>query len=97
MQIVGTLFRLALADFRERTRRYSFLITMLGTLFFGFLVITGKWAVRMGEYRGEYNSAFRGDPVPGIVKQLKVQYRINGKAGEATFQENATVLLSVPE
>ena len=56
----GTLYRLALADFRERTRRYSFLITLLGTLFFGFLVITGKWTVRMGEYRGEYNSAWVG-------------------------------------
>ncbi len=60
MRVVGTLFQLALADFRERTRRYSFLITLLGTLFFGFLVITGKWAVRMGEYRGEYNSAWVG-------------------------------------
>jgi hypothetical protein len=60
MKVVGTVYRLAQADFRERTRRYSFLITLLGTLFFGFLVITGKWAVRMGEYRGEYNSAWVG-------------------------------------
>ncbi len=57
---VGTLYQLAVADFRERTRRYSFLITLLGTLFFGFLVITGKWALRLGEYRGEYNSAWVG-------------------------------------
>jgi hypothetical protein len=56
----ATLYRLALADFRERTRRYSFLITLLGTLFFGFLVITGKWTIRMGDYRGEYNSAWVG-------------------------------------
>ncbi len=60
MGAVGTLYRLALADFRERTRRYSFLITLLGTLFFGFLVITGKWTIRLGEYRGEYNSAWVG-------------------------------------
>jgi len=44
-----------------------------------------------------YNSAFDGDPVPGTVKQLKVQYRINGKAAEASFPENATILLPVPE
>ncbi len=60
MHTVRTLYQLALADFRERTRRYSFLITLLGTLFFGFLVITGKWTLRLGEYRGEYNSAWVG-------------------------------------
>ena len=60
MDAVGTLYQLAVADFRERTRRYSFLITLLGTLFFGFLVITGKWALRLGAYRGEYNSAWVG-------------------------------------
>lgn len=60
MYAVGTLYQLAAADFRERTRRYSFLLTLLGTLFFGFLVITGKWTLRLGEYRGEYNSAWVG-------------------------------------
>ncbi|MBN2475428.1 MAG: HEAT repeat domain-containing protein [Pirellulales bacterium] len=44
-----------------------------------------------------YNSSFGGDPVPNTVKQLKVQYRINGKAGEASFPENATILLPVPK
>ncbi len=60
MHGVSTLYQLAVADFRERTRRYSFLITLLGSLFFGFLVITGKWALRLGDYRGEYNSAWVG-------------------------------------
>jgi HEAT repeat protein len=44
-----------------------------------------------------YNESFGGDPVPGTVKQLKVQYRINGKAGEATFPENALILLPMPK
>ncbi|MHB8901091.1 MAG: HEAT repeat domain-containing protein [Thermoguttaceae bacterium] len=44
-----------------------------------------------------YNSAFGGDPVPSVVKQLKIEYRLNGKAGEATFPENATILLPVPK
>lgn len=44
-----------------------------------------------------YNESFGGDPVPGTVKQLKVQYRINGKAGEATFAENALILLPMPK
>lgn len=43
-----------------------------------------------------YNSSFGGDPAPGIVKQLKVRYRINGRPGEASFQENATIVLPIP-
>ena len=42
-----------------------------------------------------YNAAF-GNPAPGSTKQLKVQYRMNGKAGEATFAENAPILLPLP-
>ncbi len=45
----------------------------------------------------KYNEAFGGDPAPGVVKQLKVQFRIDGKAGEATFPEDATILLPVPK
>jgi hypothetical protein len=44
-----------------------------------------------------YSASFGGDPVPGTVKQLKVQYRINGKAGEASFPEDAIVMLPMPE
>jgi HEAT repeat protein len=40
-----------------------------------------------------YVAAFGGDPAPGIVKQLKIQYRIDGKSGEATFVENALIIL----
>ncbi len=43
-----------------------------------------------------YNSAFGGDPASGVVKQLKVQYRMDGKQGEATFAENATIMLPAP-
>lgn len=44
-----------------------------------------------------FNTSFGGDPAPGTVKQLKVQYRINGKAGDATFAEDATVVLPMPK
>ena len=44
----------------------------------------------------DYNSSFGGDPAPGVVKQLKIQYRINNKSGEATFAENAMILLPLP-
>ncbi len=44
-----------------------------------------------------YNASFGGDPVPGIVKQLKIQYKIDGKVGQATFTENAPILLPTPK
>jgi HEAT repeat protein len=44
-----------------------------------------------------YSASFGGDPVPGTAKQLKVQYRINGKAGEASFPEDAIVMLPMPK
>ncbi|MCH7687868.1 MAG: HEAT repeat domain-containing protein, partial [Planctomycetes bacterium] len=44
-----------------------------------------------------YNASFGGDPLPGRVKQLKIQYRINGKAAEATFAENALIILPMPK
>jgi len=60
MQSLAVLYQLSLGDFRERTRRYSFLITLVATMFFGYLVITGKWGINLGDYRGEYNSAWVG-------------------------------------
>lgn len=44
-----------------------------------------------------YNKSFGGDPASGVVKQLKVRYRINGKEGEATFPEDATIMLPTPK
>jgi len=52
--------QLVIGDFRERTRRYSYVLTLLGTLFFAYLVITGKYTVQFGEYRSVYNSAWFG-------------------------------------
>ncbi len=44
-----------------------------------------------------YNANFGGDPAPGSVKQLKIAYRINGKAGEASFAEDALIMLPMPK
>jgi HEAT repeat protein len=45
----------------------------------------------------DYNSAFGGDPVSGVPKQLKIQYKMNGKPGEASFPENAAIMLTMPK
>jgi hypothetical protein len=44
-----------------------------------------------------YNTAFGGDPAPNSPKQLKIQYKINGKLGEAKFAENAVIVLPIPK
>ncbi|MCX7424237.1 MAG: hypothetical protein NTW96_01150 [Planctomycetia bacterium] len=44
-----------------------------------------------------YNEAFGGDPAPNVPKQLKIQYKIDGKPGEVTLPENATILLPMPK
>jgi hypothetical protein len=60
MTISTAFWALVLGDFRERTRRYSFLLTLLGTMFFGYLVITDKYTVRFSDFRGPYNGAWEG-------------------------------------
>ena len=39
------LYQMVKADFLERVRRYSFLVTMVGALFFAYGVITEKVTV----------------------------------------------------
>lgn len=55
---------LAAGDLRDRTRRFSFLITLLLTLYCGYLFVPAPDAAyttfEMGKYRGLYNSAWIG-------------------------------------
>jgi len=44
-----------------------------------------------------YNATFGGDPTPGSGKQLKIQYRINDKAGEISFAEDALIIFPMPK
>ena len=45
---------------------------------------------------GNYNKSFGGDPAPNSAKQLKVEYRIDGRPGQAAFPENAVIMLPMP-
>ena len=54
------VYHVARADFLERVRRYSFLITLLFAVYLGYAAATGKIAVRLGEYRGVYTPAWIG-------------------------------------
>lgn len=48
------------ADFLERVRRASFLVTMLAAVYLGYAVNAGYVVIKLGSYRGIYNSAWVG-------------------------------------
>ena len=55
------LYHMVRADFLERVRRYSFLLTLAGALWVAYGVATEKvWIVVGNGYRGVYNSAWIG-------------------------------------
>jgi len=55
-----TLAALMKADILERTRRYSFLVTIAATLYLGYLVNDGTISVHMGNCKPVPNSAWTG-------------------------------------
>jgi ABC-type transport system involved in multi-copper enzyme maturation permease subunit len=69
MNTVRIIYHLALADFYERARRFSFLLTLAAVIFMGVLVNNGTFFLSLGSidpnlvsssYRGELNSAWIG-------------------------------------
>jgi hypothetical protein len=58
---VHILYHMVKADFLERVRRYSFLMTLAGALYLAYAVTAEKVIVLVGDgYRGRYNSAWIG-------------------------------------
>jgi hypothetical protein len=61
MRRAHVLYEMVRADFLERVRRYSFLLTLAAALYLGYGVATEKvWVVIGNQYRGVYNSAWIG-------------------------------------
>jgi ABC-type transport system involved in multi-copper enzyme maturation permease subunit len=69
MKTLNVIYHLALADFFERTRRYSFLLTLAAVIYLGVLVNNGTvffylWSGDPNSlafrFRGEFNSAWIG-------------------------------------
>lgn len=60
MTQVRSISAIALADFRERVRRSSFVFTLLFAVSLGYFAATGRIAVHLGDYRGIYTSAWIG-------------------------------------
>jgi hypothetical protein len=49
---------MARADFLERVRRYSFLVTLAFAVYLGYSAYSGRVVMRLGDYRGVYNTAW---------------------------------------
>ena len=60
MRQARVLYHLMRADFLERVRRYSFLITLGLAVWLGWAVSTGKLKLWISDTRGLYNSAWVG-------------------------------------
>jgi hypothetical protein len=54
------LLQIARADFLERSRRYGFLVTLVGTIFLAYQVHLGNIEARVFSARGVFNSAWLG-------------------------------------
>jgi hypothetical protein len=54
------LYQLMRADFLERVRRYSFLLTLAAAVYLGYSVFIGQTVLKLDTYRGVYNSAWTG-------------------------------------
>jgi len=57
LRAIGAIAR---ADFLERVRRYSFLLTLLFATFLGYAAATGRIMIQLGGHRGVYTSAWVG-------------------------------------
>lgn len=67
MNQVYVIYHLARADFLERVRRYSFLIMLGLIVFLGYQAAIGNIYIQVGEYRGEFNSAWVGSMMSAIA------------------------------
>lgn len=60
MNHARVLYHMVRADFLERVRRYSFLLTLAFAAYLAWGSATGLIVLRLGEYRGVFNSAWLG-------------------------------------
>lgn len=58
---------IARADFLERVRQYSFLVTLLFAVFLGYAAATGKILLLLDDYRGVYTSGWIGTMVSMVT------------------------------
>lgn len=66
MNRTRVLYHMVRADFLERVRRYSFLLTLGFSVYLGYTVYAGQVTLRLANYSGVNNSAWLGSVI-GLV------------------------------
>jgi hypothetical protein len=59
-ELTRVLGQMVKADFKERARRTSFLVTLAFTVYVGYETFAGGIVINLDKYRGVYNSAWVG-------------------------------------
>lgn len=67
MRASREVIAVARADFLERVRRYSFLVTLLFAIYLGYATAKGQISIQLDEYRGLYTSGWMGTLVALVV------------------------------
>ncbi len=67
MSFIRVLYQMVRADFLERTRRYSFLLTLGFAIFLGYAAYSGKIVMKLEDYRGVLNSAWVGAMMSAVT------------------------------
>jgi hypothetical protein len=67
MNAARVIYHLARADFLERVRRYSFLVMLGLVVLLGYQTAVGNVRLQLGQYRGEFNSAWIGGMMSIII------------------------------
>jgi len=67
MNAARVIYHLARADFLERVRRYSFLVMLGLVVLLGYQTAVGNLRLQLGQYRGEFNSAWIGGMMSVII------------------------------
>jgi hypothetical protein len=100
MNLGHVLYEMVRADFLERARRYSFLVTLAGALYLGYAVATQKvWIVVGNGYRGIYNSAWIGALMAvtcSVFLSLVGFYVVKGSVQRDTETRVGQILAATP-
>ncbi|MBI9047046.1 MAG: hypothetical protein JEZ06_21350 [Anaerolineaceae bacterium] len=55
------LYYFAIADFKERSRQYGFIVTLILILYLGYITYQSDVIIMLGQYRGESSAAWAGN------------------------------------
>ena len=69
MSLSRVLYHMVRADFLERVRRYSFLLTLGFSVYLGYAMYSGQINMQLGSYHGVDNSAWLGS-VLGLISSV---------------------------